>query len=95
MIPPSIHVKKVKIANYHLGQIFWPVSQIRIQCNMLGFLVEGHILYTHTVIRILETVRGTFMYPKVIDNNTYISACLGMSHGCVCHCKKQSSGSPE
>ena len=44
MIPLSIHVKKVKIANYHLGQLFWPVSQSRLQRNMLGFLVEGHIL---------------------------------------------------
>ena len=44
MIPLSIYVKKVKIADYHHGQLFWPVSQIRLQRNMLGFLVEGHIL---------------------------------------------------
>ena len=25
------------------GRLFWPISQIGIQCNMLGFLMEGHI----------------------------------------------------
>ena len=47
MISLSIHVKKkVRIVNYHLGQLFWPVSQIRLQHNVLGFLVEGHIQLT-------------------------------------------------
>ena len=35
--------QKVKNYNYQLGQQFWPVSQIDVQRNMLGFLVEGHI----------------------------------------------------
>ena len=35
--------QQVKNDNYHLGQLFWPVSQIDIQRIMLGFLVEGHI----------------------------------------------------
>ena len=35
----------MKNDNYHLGQLFWPVSQIDIQCIMLGFLVEGHIYW--------------------------------------------------
>ena len=34
--------QKVKKDNYHLGQLNRPVSQIDIQCIMLGFLVEGH-----------------------------------------------------
>ena len=42
MIPLSIYTKKWKNDNYHLGQLFWPVSQIDIQHIMLGFLVEGH-----------------------------------------------------
>ena len=32
--------------NYHLGQLNKPVSQIDIQRNMVGFVVEGHILTT-------------------------------------------------
>ena len=34
----------MKNDNYHLGQLNWPVSQIDIQRNMVGFVVEGHIL---------------------------------------------------
>ena len=33
----------MKITDYHLGQLIWPVSQINLQCNMLGFLMDGHI----------------------------------------------------
>ena len=38
--------QKVKndIISYHLGQLNRPVSQIGIQCNMVGFVVEGHII---------------------------------------------------
>ena len=28
-------------------QLIWSVSQIDVQCIMLGFLVEGHILYIY------------------------------------------------
>ena len=42
MIPLSIHVKKkVKIANYHLGQLFWPVSQIRLQRRQYAWFSRG------------------------------------------------------
>ena len=33
---------KVENNNYHLGQLFWPLSQTDVQRIMLGFLVEGH-----------------------------------------------------
>ena len=35
----------MKNDNYHLGQLNWPVSQIDIQRNMVGFVVDGHIYY--------------------------------------------------
>ena len=35
--------QKVKNDKYHLGQLNRPVSQIDIQCNVVGFIVEGHI----------------------------------------------------
>ena len=57
MIPLSIPCKKVKIANYHLRQLFWPVSQISIQRNMLGFHVEGHILFDYTVSGFIQDFR--------------------------------------
>ena len=31
--------KSEKIDNYHLGQLNWPVSQIDIQCNKVGFVM--------------------------------------------------------
>ena len=34
----------MKIAHYHLGQLNWPVSQISVLRNMVGFVVDGHIL---------------------------------------------------
>ena len=34
---------KKKNDNYHLGQLNRPVSQIDIQRNMVGFVVDGHI----------------------------------------------------
>ena len=34
---------KVKNDNYHLGQLNRPVSQIDIQRNMVGFVVDSHI----------------------------------------------------
>ena len=33
----------MKNDNYHLGQLNRPVSQIDIQRNMVGFVVDGHI----------------------------------------------------
>ena len=39
----------MKNDNYQLGQLFWPVlSQIDVQRIMLGFFVEGHVLYMYT-----------------------------------------------
>ena len=38
--------------NYHLGQLNRPVSQIDIQRNMVGFVVDGHILMTFTTYTI-------------------------------------------
>ena len=31
--------------DYHLGQLFLPVSQIDIQPDMVRFVVKGHELY--------------------------------------------------
>ena len=36
----------MKNDNYHLGQLNRPVSQIDIQRNMVGFVVEGHMCMT-------------------------------------------------
>ena len=46
MNPLSIYAKKGKKINdnYHLGQLNGPVSQTDIQRNMVGFVVDGHIL---------------------------------------------------
>lgn len=41
-----IHLyQEVKITNYDLGHLFWltHVSRISIQCNVVGFLMKGHI----------------------------------------------------
>ena len=46
----------MKNDNYHLGQLFWPVSQIDIQRIMLGFLVEGHILLCFIVGVVLGVI---------------------------------------
>ena len=35
--------QKVKNDNYHLGQLNRPVSQIDLQRNMVGFVMDGHI----------------------------------------------------
>ena len=37
----------MKNDNYHLGQLNRPVSQIDIQRNMVGFVVEGHNCWGH------------------------------------------------
>ena len=37
----------MKNDNYHLGQLNRPVSQIDIQRNMVGFVVDGHIYYKY------------------------------------------------
>ena len=39
-----VHLLTTLYSNYHLGQLFWPVSQIDVQRIMLGFLMEGHII---------------------------------------------------
>ena len=36
--------QKVKMDSCHHRQLFWPISHIDIQCIMIGFLVEGHII---------------------------------------------------
>ena len=35
--------KKVKIDNYLHGRLFWLISQISVQRNMVGYVVDGHI----------------------------------------------------
>ena len=35
----------MKNDNYHLRQLNRPVSQIDIQRNIVGFVVDGHIIY--------------------------------------------------
>ena len=36
----------MKNDNYHLGQLNGPVSQIDIQRNMVGFVMDSHIFYS-------------------------------------------------
>ena len=36
-------MSKTENANSHLGQLFWPVYQIDVQCIKFDFLVEGRI----------------------------------------------------
>ena len=38
----------MKNDNYHLGQLNRPVSQIDIQRNMVGFVMEGHNYYKYS-----------------------------------------------
>ena len=35
--------QKVKIDNNRPRRLFWLISQIEAQCNMVGFVVDGHI----------------------------------------------------
>ena len=46
----------MKNDNYHLGQLNRPVSQIDIQRNMVGFVVDGHILLNIIIIIMARTV---------------------------------------
>ena len=48
----------MKNDNYHLGQLNRPVSQIDIQRNMVGFVVDGHILFG-----CLLALYGSTMHP--------------------------------
>ena len=40
----------MKNDNYHLGQLNGPVSQIDIQRNMVGFVVDGHMSTYQTIL---------------------------------------------
>ena len=42
----------MKNDNYHLGQLNRPVSQIDIQRNMVGFVVDGHIFFVRSLLHI-------------------------------------------
>jgi hypothetical protein len=43
----------VKNDNYQPWATIWPVSQIDIQRNMVGFVMDGHILLPHKATTIV------------------------------------------
>ena len=82
MIPLSIHIKKVKISHYHLGQLNWPVSQFSLQRSMLGFLVEGHMC---TVCVLCDSVQSGLhgMFILSWDTSMHVLS-FGMQHLIYC-----------
>ena len=47
----------MKVDNNHLGGLFWLLSRIEAQCNMVGFVVEGHILSLSSLREWFNTVK--------------------------------------
>ena len=37
-----LSIYQLKIANYHSWQLLWLTSQISVQCNMVGFVMDSH-----------------------------------------------------
>ena len=69
--------QKVKNDDYHLGQLNRPVSQIDIQRNMVGFVMEGHIWY----VRIINPQRMHFRYTVTKINDDHCHHLPRCDHG--------------
>ena len=52
------------IANIHLGRLFWLLSQIEAQRNMVGFVVDGHI-YIIMQDSLVTKVRPIHFFPNL------------------------------
>ena len=68
--------QKVKKDNHHLGQLFWPASQVDIQRNVVGFVVEGHICTCIYIYHTYPCERGPmgsapYIGPKLGDGPTF------------------------